>query len=80
MICPRGARVVVVRRTGPRQSLRGLRIAWLVSQDGAGALIRYRVGGGYHSKKARILSAAVLRDATPRERELGYVVKQGLAP
>jgi len=75
MKTPKDARIVVVRTGGDPTLLTsyGPKVALLVSQDAQEATIRYRCGTGYHPRLKRVPASAVLRDATPRERTLGYV-------
>ena len=74
MRCPTNARVAVVRRETNLTHEKGLKIAWVVAQDEQGATIRFRVGGGYHPRQFRITASELVREATARERTLGYVL------
>lgn len=77
MRLPANGRVVVVRRETNYAHLRGLKIAYLAKQTARHATIHFRVGRhGYHPTPTRLARSCVLRDATPRERDLGYVVDQ----
>lgn len=70
-------RVVVFRTIHPTHASanRPPRIGLLISDDGTTAVVRtVRIGRSYHRIAARIPSAHVVRDATDRERTLGYVV------
>jgi hypothetical protein len=74
MIAPKDARIVVIRNRYRYSGTEDV-LAWWVKSDGADVLIRHRLGlfGGYRPKLVRVSPSCVIRDATPRERDLGRV-------
>jgi hypothetical protein len=74
---PVGAHVVVVRVVKGVGKTGALKLALLTSYDMIAQTcgVRYALARhSWHPKTATVLDTAVLRDATPRERELGHVI------
>jgi hypothetical protein len=74
MKAPPEARIVVIRHRYRYSGTEDV-LAWWVKRDCADVLVRHRMGmvGGYRPKLVRVPLNCVIRDATPRERDLGRV-------
>jgi hypothetical protein len=74
MKAPPEARIVVIRHRHKYSGAENV-LAWWLRRDGDDLLVRHRLNmvGGYRPKPVRVPLSCVIRDATPRERDLGRV-------
>lgn len=75
MRAPKDAAIVVVRCATQNDGVPTPRLGWLVSRNAVALDVRLRCYGmnSYQPKPRTLPADAFVRDATPRERTLGYV-------
>jgi len=75
VIAPNDARIVVVRCATKNDGVAMPRLGWLMKQTRVALVVRLRMYGtrAYQPHHRTLPADALVRDATPRERTLGYV-------